>query len=250
MYGIPILAVLVVLPASQISSLGGLIDAMKTVFTAYGGTVHPDGTAELAGAGKVLGAIAAWLFIWVTAASGAAWIMGAGRAQAAACLDGAGPRWLGRVSPRSGVPVRMGLVSGAAAFLVMCTSVAVTDGNGQKYFSATLTTSIAFIVLAYLLIYPTFLVLRHTEPELERPFRVPGGRPVAWLTTLLATGWSALATVCLIWPGFGTADPDLHLPEGFEGERLQFEVLVIAPIACVFLLVAVYIALTRDRQPA
>ena len=34
---IPILAVLVVLPAEQVTSLGGLIDAMKTVFTVYGG---------------------------------------------------------------------------------------------------------------------------------------------------------------------------------------------------------------------
>ena len=33
MYGVPILAVLVVLPAEQVTSLHGLIDAMKTVFT-------------------------------------------------------------------------------------------------------------------------------------------------------------------------------------------------------------------------
>ena len=37
MYAVPILAVLVVLPAEQITSLHGLIDAMKTVFTVYGG---------------------------------------------------------------------------------------------------------------------------------------------------------------------------------------------------------------------
>ena len=46
MYGIPILAVLVVLPAEQVTSLGGLIDAMKTVFTVYGGSVAADGTGR------------------------------------------------------------------------------------------------------------------------------------------------------------------------------------------------------------
>src|SRR4029079_2578396 len=37
LYGGPILAILLVLPSSQITSLGGFLDAMKTVFTVYGG---------------------------------------------------------------------------------------------------------------------------------------------------------------------------------------------------------------------
>ena len=48
--------------------------------------------------GPVLGWVGAFVFIWVLFASGTAWIMGAGRAQAAACLDGAGPAVLGRIS--------------------------------------------------------------------------------------------------------------------------------------------------------
>src|SRR5207342_3308013 len=57
MYGVPILAVLFVLPAKQISSLHGLIDAMATVFTVYGA------------AGDALGLATAALFIWVLLAS-------------------------------------------------------------------------------------------------------------------------------------------------------------------------------------
>jgi amino acid transporter len=233
MYGIPILAVLVVLPAEQVTSLNGLIDAMKTVFTVYGGSVAADGTVVLTGAGQLLGWASALVFIWVLLASGSAWIMGAGRAQAAACMDGAGPRALGRISPRTGVPAVMGLVSGAVSLAAMVASLWVTRGDGQKYFSAALTVSIALIVLAYLLIYPAFLALRLRRPGLERPFRAPGGRPGAWLITVLATGWSLLVTACLLWPGLGTADPDAALPAGFEGQRLQFELLVLAPLATV-----------------
>jgi len=123
MYGIPILAVLVVLPAEQVTSLGGLIDAMKTVFTVYGGSVAVDGSVALSGAGQLLGWASALVFIWVLLASGSAWIMGAGRAQAAACMDGAGPRALGRISPRTGVPVVMGLVSGAVSLAAMVASL-------------------------------------------------------------------------------------------------------------------------------
>ena len=246
MYGIPILAVLVILPTERINSLGGLVDAMKTVFTVYGGDVAADGTVTLTGGGVTAGVIAGLLFIWVLLASGATWLMGGSRAQAAACLDGAGPKALGRISPRSGVPTRMGLISGAVSLAAVALNLAVTNGDAQKYFSAALTVSIALIVLAYLLIFPAFVRLRYSRPELSRPFRAPGGRSGAWLLSGLATGWSLLAAVCLLWPGFGMSNPDEHLPSGFAGARWEFELLVITPIAVV---VAVYAVVHLSTRP-
>lgn len=221
MYGVPILAILFVLPRGQISSLHGLIDAMGAVFVVYGP------------AGDVLGAVMAALFIWVLLASGSAWIMGAGRAQAAACLEGGGPTVLGRINERTGVPVVMALVSGAAALATMVTAILVTSGDGQRYFSAALTVSIALIVLAYLFIFPAFVRLRYTHPDLERPFRAPGGAAGAWLISLMSTAWSLLAVISLLWPGIGTASPDSALPAGFAGDRLTFEILVFSPLAVI-----------------
>ena len=246
MYGIPILAVLVVLPTERIGSLGGLVDAMKTVFTVYGGSVAEDGTVTLTGGGAVAGAIGGVLFIWVLLASGTAWLMGGSRAQAAACLDGAGPRALGKISLRTGVPVRMALISGAASLGAVLLNLAVTSGDAQKFFSAALTVSIALVVLAYLLIFPAFLDSL-TRPELSRPFLAPGGRFGAWLYSGLATGWSLLATVCLLWPGFGMSDPDEHLPAGFQGARAEFEFLVLIPIVGVVAVYAVMHLATRPR---
>jgi amino acid transporter len=231
MYAVPILAVLVVLPTDRLTSLHGLIDAMKTVFTVYGGSVAPDGSVTLTGPGAVFGFLGAWVFIIVLFASGTAWIMGAGRSQAAACLDGAGPAVLGRISARTGVPVVMGLVSGAVSMITMAAYLLVTDGDGQKYFSVGLTVAVALIVLAYLLIFPAFAALRIRRPDLPRPFRAPGGTGVAIAISVVATAWALLASVCLLWPGFGTAHPDEALPAGFEGERAQFELLVLIPIA-------------------
>jgi amino acid transporter len=237
MYAVPILAVLFVLPPEQITSLHGLIDAMERVFTVYGGSVAPDGTVALSGAGSVVGAISAGVFIWALLASGSTWIMGAGRAQAAACLDGGGPPILGRISARTGVPVVMGLVSGGVSLVTMAVDLYVTGGDAQQYFSAALTVAIAMIVLAYLLIFPAFVALRIRQPDLERPFRVPGGLAGAWLVSIVATAWSALAAICLLWPGFGTGDPDAALPAGFAGERGRFELLVLSPVV-ILLLVA------------
>jgi glutamate:GABA antiporter len=248
MYAIPILAVLLVLPADRISSLNGLIDAMRTVFTVYGGSVDADGTVQLTGSGTVIGAVCAVAFLVILLASGSAWIMGAGRAQAAACLDGAGPAYLGRISARTGVPTRMGVVSGLLALATMGLDLAVTGGDGQKYFSAALTLAIALIVLAYLFVFPSFVALRIKAPDLPRPFRVPGGLPVAWSITIIATAWALLAAVCLLWPGFGTPDPDLALPLGFAHDRAAFEALVLIPIALLLVVHSGFYLLDRRRE--
>jgi glutamate:GABA antiporter len=245
MYAIPILTVLLVLPPARVTSLHGLIDAMATVFTVYGGHVDNNGHVVLTGVGSVIGALAGLAFVWVLLASGAAGTMGAGRAQAAACLEGAGPRWLGHISERTGVPVNMGLVTGGLSLVTMIVDLSLTAGNGQRYFSAALTVAVALIMLAYLIIFPTFVALRISEPDLERPFRVPGGRGTAWVITILATGWSFLAAVSLLWPGVLTARPDTALPAGFAGDRGGFEMLVLAPIAALLLLYAALYASHR-----
>jgi amino acid transporter len=142
----------------------------------------------------------------------------------------------------------MGLVSGAIALLAMVADLAVAGRDNQKYFSAALVISIALILLAYLLIFPAFLALRLRQPSLHRPFRIPGGARMAWLVTGLATGWSALAGVCLLWPGLGTADPDLALPTGFAAQRAQFEFLVLTPVAAVIAVTTVYHFIARRRR--
>ena len=217
MYAIPILAVLFVLPAEA-----GHVAARPD--RRDGDRVHrvrrivgPDGGATLTGVGAVVGAAGAMLFVWVLLASGSAWIIGAGRAQAAACLDGAGPPVLGRISARSGVPVVMGLVSGGVSLLAVVAGLALTSGDGQKYFSAALTVAIALIVLAYLLIFPAFVALRIRRPELARPFRVPGGTAGGAAGLARRHRLVALAALCLLWPGFGAADPDDVAAGGLRG---------------------------------
>ena len=248
MYALPIVAILMVLPAEQTTSLHGLIDALHRVLTVYGGSVASDGTPQLSALGVVLGWVCAVVFVWVLMASGSSWIMGAGRAQAAACLDGAGPAALGRISARTGVPVVMALVSGGVSIVTVVVSLAVTGGDAQKYFSAALTTAIALIVLAYLFVFPAFVALRLRRPGMARPFRVPGGRCVAWVVSLTATAWSAVAAVCLVWPGVGLRHPDDALPDGFAGARMQFELLVLAPIVGVLALGCLFYSMGRRAR--
>jgi glutamate:GABA antiporter len=231
LYGLPILAILLVLPLSQVTSLGGFIDAIKTVFTVYGGHVGatPDQTT-LTGAGKVLGDFAAIFFIFALMSSGATWIMGADRAQAVACYDGAGPRFLGRFSKRYGTPIQVNALSGIIASLFMILAFLLTSGSSSKYFSAALGLAISTTTISYLAIFPALYLLRRKLPQVHRPYRVPWGNGGALLFSGLTFFWSALATAALLWPGLGQSDPDASLPSGFEGQRWQYEASQFIPL--------------------
>lgn len=246
LYSIPLLAILLVLPASEITSLRGFVDAMKAVFTVYGGSVSPTGAVTLTGAGAALGGLAGLGFVWIIFANGLTWIMGASRGLAVACADGGGPSWLGRLSPRTGTPVRICLLSGGISTAVAVLAFAVSGEDAGKYFAAVLSLSIALIAIGNLAVFPSLVRLRHSHAAVARPFRIPGGRWAAWTCSALTTAWILLALVAVLWPGLGGGG----LPHGFEGHRLAFELTLAVPLAVLTLAGLAFSACGRHRRAA
>ncbi|GAA1392797.1 APC family permease [Kitasatospora putterlickiae] len=254
LYGVPILGTLLVLPRDQLGSLTGFIDACRAVFTVYGGHVAEDGTVVLTGAGALFAKLAAAGLIVGLLTSGTAWAMGLSRAQAVACADGAGPRWLG-VTDRHGTPARINLVSTLVAALVMVLALSLSAGDVQAYFTAGISLAISATAISYLLTFSSFIALRRRYPDVERPYRVPFGNAGAWTATVLTVGTMAFTVLALIWPGlgvgwFGTAgDPADYLPSGFEGRRAAYTASQLVPVALILVLGCVFYALgTRRRR--
>src|SRR3989440_3149510 len=169
LYGIPILAILLILPASKVTGVGGFLDAIKQVFTVYGGSVADDGTVTLTGAGKVLGGVAAVAFIWALLSSGTTWIMGADRTQAAAGFDGAAPRVLGRINRRFGTPLAVNVFSGIFSTVVMALAFWLAGGSAERYFGAVLGLVISTTTISYLRGFPALARLRTTHPAPPPP---------------------------------------------------------------------------------
>jgi amino acid transporter len=252
LYGLPILAILLVLPTREVTGLSGFIDAMKTVFTVYGGHVDTAGNGTvrgtLTGAGRVLGDIAAIAFILALLSSGTTWIMGADRAQAVAGYDGAAPRFFGHFSPRWGTPVTVNFLSGLVSTTVMVLAFQLT-GTADKYFTASLALAISTTTISYILVFPSLIRLRYTHGHVARPFRVPSGNAGAWIVGVLCTGWAALATASLIYPGLGTSHPDASLPDGWAGQRGSYELTQLVPLGVLLLLgLLFYAAGTPTRR--
>jgi len=236
LYALPVLGILIVLPASSVTNFGGFADAMKDVFTVYGGSIAKDGTPTLSGAGTALAAIGCVLFILCLLTSGVTWIMGSDRALAVSCYDGAGPRSLGVISARFGTPVRVNIFSGVVATVIVVLAETLTNGNTAKYFGAVLGVTISTTLISYLGIFPAVWKLRRSHPEVERPFRMPWMRPLTVLLVLLIV----FATVQLVAPGLGdTWFGGDYTPSGWDPSQKWVYLLTEAIPVLVFAAVGV-----------
>jgi hypothetical protein len=80
---------------------------------------------------------------------------------------------------------------------------------------------------------------------------VAGGNAGMIITTVLTFGFAALATIALLWPGFGTSSPDAALPSGFT--RTSFELWQFIPLLVLIGLGVLFYALgsnTRNKTVA
>ncbi|WP_430376780.1 APC family permease [Streptomyces sp. B1-3] len=248
LYALPILGILLVLPVKAISGLGGFIDAIRQVFTVYGGHVAGDGTASLSGAGSVLGDLAAILFILTVLSSGVTWVMGSDRALAVSGYDGAAPRFLGVISSRFGTPVRVNVLSGLVSTAVLVLAHELTNGSAAKLFGAVLGLAVSTTLVSYLGIFPALAVLRRRAPGVPRPYRAPAPLLISIVLTVLVV----FATVQLVAPGagdhwFGSA----YAPSGWShAERGKYLLTELVPLVGFMLLGVLFWALGRPTRRA
>ena len=97
-------------------------------------------------------------------------------------------------------------------------------------------------LLAYLLMFPTFLILRYKYPAIPRKYRVPGGLVGAWIVTLLPMAYVGIACYFLLIPS------DVYLQNNYL-DRLTFELTHFVPLACIIVLtIVLYIWGQRGKQ--
>ena len=162
-YLLPVLAMLLVLPTETITGIGGLLDAVQTVFTVYGP------------AADIMVVLAALMFVIILASQGAAWMIMSDRMQALTAADGAFfGGFFGKISRTLGTPVNVNLLSASSprsSSSQPCSSAATP----VHYSGSSSSISISTFLLSYLLIIPAAIKLRWKHPDIERPFRVPVG---------------------------------------------------------------------------
>ncbi len=129
--------------------------------------------------------------------------MGADRTYAVSALDRTAPSLFGRFSRKYGTPIAVNIMSGTMATIAMAAAILITafgSGSITTLFTLVLGFTLSTNTLAYLLIFPTFLLLRYRYPNVPRTYRVPGGMPGAWIVTLLPFAYAAIAAYFILIP--------------------------------------------------
>jgi amino acid transporter len=190
MYVIPIFCILLVLPASKVTGIGGFIDAVTLTFHGvYGGAAHP------------LLIVMTLCFVGALITSGAVWMIGSDRIQAVASYDGAFIPFFGVFNRRLGTPVRVNVLSGVVSSVFSIVAIFLLRNHSTaSAFTVVLDIAISTTLISYLWIFPAALRLRYSHPDVPRPYRHPWGMAGIWVSTILVTGWILLGSWVAVFP--------------------------------------------------
>lgn len=241
-YLLPVLALLAVVPAHQVTGIGGFMEGARLVFSVYGGA-----------SGAVL-TLTAVLFVFALLTQGSAWMIVSDRMQAMAAADGGFfTRALGAFHPRLGTPVRTNLLSGAVATVFMLAAMQLAQGDAGAVFAVVLTVAVTTLLLSYLVVIPALVALRLRRPDVPRPYRVPFGLRGFLTCAGLAYAWIVVGSWCALFPGvleglFGI-DYDFHDVWGVS--RASFEAFTLGTVAALLVVGLIGIkAARRQDEPS
>jgi glutamate:GABA antiporter len=237
MYSVPIFCIILVLPLSKVSNIGGFIDAVTLTFHGvYGGAAH------------ALLVVMTLCFVGAVVTSGAVWMIGSDRIQAVASYDGAFIPYFGVFNRRLGTPVRVNVMSGIASSIFCIIAVAAFNGGQDAKFQVVLDIAISTTLISYLWIFPAALKLRYTHPEVHRPYLHPWGKVGIWVSTALVTFWIALGSWVAVFPD--TLERLFGVGYNFKGEwgvsQATFEVLTLGTLAVILAAALIGYVLAAD----
>ena len=149
------------IPTAEISADSGLIDAIMLMTGKEGGIF--------------IGAVAL-LFLVTLFGNMISWSMGVNSTAAYAADNGDMPRFFSKRWAKNDMPIGSALMNGIVATVIVLLGVVMQIAAPEsELFWSFFALNLVLFLMSYLPVFPAFLKLRKTDPDTERPFRVPGG---------------------------------------------------------------------------
>ena len=165
--------ILLALPVNEISLIEGLPDTFRRIFGTEG-----------AGNALVIALCAMSLYTFV--ANTATWTMGANRSAAEAANRGDLPPIFAKLHSTYRTPANSAILCGLISTMVLVVYGFLAKDAADLFWTIFAFSSVVFL-LPYLLLFSSFLKLRQADPNMPRPYRVPGGYPTAVLLSVVCT---------------------------------------------------------------
>jgi len=180
--------ILMALPLEQLGLISGIIDTLQVLL----------GTTGIGGA-AVIGLGVAALFSFL--ANMVTWTIGANRTAAEAAKEKELPDVFAKEHPVHKTPVGAFLLTGIVSTAVMVL-YGFMAGSAEDLFWTLFAFSSMVFLLPYLMLFPAFVKLRKTHPNVNRPYKVPGGLTVATILAIICEVFILQAIIFFIWvPG-------------------------------------------------
>lgn len=175
---------LLALPLDQLGLVSGIIDTLRILF----------GESGLATAVvTILGIGALYTFL----ANMVTWTMGANRTAAEAAGEGELPAVFGKLHRKNQTPVGAFLITGIVSTVVLVIYGFMASTADELFWTLFAFSSMVFL-LPYLALFPAFLKLRSKDAQVERPYRVPGGKTAAWILAVICELFIIQAVILFI----------------------------------------------------
>jgi amino acid transporter len=180
--------ILMALPLDDLGLISGIIDTLRVLLgnSGFGGAMV-----------DILGVAALYSFL----ANMVTWTMGANRTADEAAKENELPAIFCREHPVHKTPVGAFIITGIVSTVVMVI-YGFMAGSAEDLFWTLFAFSSMVFLLPYLAMFPAFLKLRKIDPNIERPYKVPGGNTFAAILAVICEIFILQAVVFFVYiPG-------------------------------------------------
>lgn len=213
----------IVLPQKEISLVSGTMQLFRSVLDQFD-------------AGWLVAPLAV-LIAFGGVAHLSPWILGPAKGMAEVARQGHAPAILGRENA-AGIPVASLVIQGIGGTVFSLLFLLVPDVSTSYWMLSAVTAQI--VIIMYSLMFAAVIRLRYTQPDVHRPYRIPGGLPGVWL----AGGTGLLGCVVAFTLGFV---PPSQLK---TGSTLVYVLVLAAAVAVLSAPPFVIQLLSRRGRPA
>ncbi len=180
--------ILLALPIADIGLIKGLPDTFQKIFG--------QGIS-----GNIPVIVLCVMTLYTLVANMTTWTIGANRSAAEAADRGDLPSIFGKLHPVYKTPTNSAILCGVIASIVLLIYGWLAKSSEDLFWTTFAFSSVVFL-LPYFLLFLSFLKLRREDPDVRRPYRVPGGYPVAVLLSGICMLFVLQAIVFFIYkPG-------------------------------------------------
>lgn len=177
----------VAVPTNKLSASSGLIDSFVLLVG------HLNWFVVLVGI----------MFLYILASEMVSWALGVNYVADYAAKDHVLPHVFGIEDKKNQMPVGTGYLNAVVASILVIVSPFIPN---KDIFWAFFSLNVVALLMSYMMMFPAFLKLRHSDPDRERPFKVPGGPVMIQLMTWVPEILLIATVIMTAFPLNGSAE--------------------------------------------